>query len=134
MIAALFLTAGASEAQADARVEVRVIYATKGKKYIHPKLKDLESYFGRFGAFTSFEPVQQKTLSLKLSQTGAVTLPTGQKLNLIFRGVSKDYVKLRFKLSDMEMNIRIHDGGLFFHSGVPFRDGRLVISIRASET
>lgn len=120
-----------TEAFADTKVTVRMIHATSQPESVHPDLKDLAGYFQRFGTFKSFQPAGVQEMTLKLDETGSVSLPSGHKLELQFRGTSKEFVKLRFSLADMSMNIRIHDGGIFFHSGVAHKGGRIILAIRA---
>ncbi|NUN16093.1 MAG: hypothetical protein HUU55_20905 [Myxococcales bacterium] len=123
-----FLPTGAF---ADTKVTVRMIQAAAQPESIHPDLKDLAGYFQRFGTFKSFQPAGVKEITLKLDETGSMVLPSGDKLELQYRGTSKEFVKLRFSLADMSMNIRIHDGGIFFHSGVAYKGGRIILAIRA---
>jgi hypothetical protein len=122
-------------ALAEVSVEVRKIYATSEKEYVDPKLGDLAQHFNRFGMFTSFELKGSETLNFSSEgQERTLSLPGGKTLKLIYRGTSKGFIKLRFELADLQMNVRIHEGGLFFHSGVQHDKGRVVLAIKAKTT
>jgi hypothetical protein len=129
---ALLATATPALAQDESvAIELRMIEATTDGNAIDPKLADLEPYFNRFGPFTSFKALDTKSLTLAEGRVGKVALPDGSTLELTYRGKSKGYVKLRFELGDMKMNVRIHEGGFFFHSGVKHGKGRVVLAIKA---
>ena len=115
-----------------ARVTVRFVYASSQGRGVDPKLADLARYFHRFPMYTRFEAAGSHRLDLAERQAGTVTLPGGRKLVLTYRGTSKGFVKLRFELGDMKMNVRLRSGGVFFHSGVPHRKGRLLLAISAT--
>ncbi len=121
------LAAGGAAAQLD----VRLIYATKGKPYVDPALRDLARYFGRFGGFNSFKAAGRSRLTVRLNQTARVNLPGGRVLKLTYRGTKGGFVHVSFELPSMKMLVRIRDGGLFFHMGVRHKQGRVVIAIRA---
>ena len=115
-----------------ADVEVHVIYAKKAqtKPKVDPKLKGLKRYFNRFPGYNWYQLVKVKTLSVPLGDTVGLQVPGKRLLKLKYRGVSKGFVKLRFELGDMHMNVRVHNGGVFFHSGFNFENGRIILAIR----
>lgn len=113
-------------------VDVRKIYATRTGDTVDPKLSDLKKHFARFGPFKSFQALGESSLKFaEKGDTQTVKLDSGDTLTLIYRGQSKGYIKLRFKLGQMQMNVRLKDGGLFFHTGVPWKEGQLVLAIEA---
>lgn len=130
----LAVVAAPQPARADgtARLDVRIIHATKGDPYVHPSLQDLAQHFRRFGGYDRFTLVGRQSMSLGMEQTGSMSLPNGKSLQLIYRGTSKEYVKLRFIMGDLQMNIRVHEGGVFFHGGTQFGGGALIIAVKAT--
>jgi len=115
-----------------ADVQVHIIYAKKAqtKPKVDPKLKGLKRYFNRFPGYNWFELKKVKTLSVPLGDTVGLQVPGKRLLKLKYRGVSKGFVKLRFELGDMHMNVRVHNGGVFFHSGFNFENGRIILAVR----
>lgn len=130
----LLTVAVAQPARADgrARLDVRIIHATKGDPYVHPSLQDLAQHFRRFGGYERFTLLGRQSMELAMEQTGTMALPNGKSLQLIYRGTSKEYVKLRFIMGDLQMNIRVHEGGVFFHGGTQYGGGALVIAVKAT--
>ena len=121
-----------STAYAESSVQVALIQAQKGEKpFIAEELKSMESTFERFPGFNQFRLVKRKQMNLGLGETGRVEAPRGKNIEVTYRGVSKGFVKLRFKLGELEMNVRVHNGGVFFHGGFRNGDGRLIIAIKA---
>lgn len=121
-----------SRARADGTVEVRLIYAEKSEKAsVEPKLKDLEKTFSRFSGYNAFSFLDGKKMPLKLGETGSLMAPGGKKIDVTYRGMSKGFIKLRFKMGEFEMNVRVHNGGVFFHGGYKHKEGRVIVAIRA---
>ena len=134
LLALLLVALGAPPAEADdhARIDVRVIHATKGQPNVHPGLRDLAQHFKRFAGYTRFDLASRQSMDLSLEETGSMRLPNGKTLKLIYRGTSKKYVKLRFILGDLQMNIRVYEGGVFFHGGTQYGGGSLILAIKAT--
>ncbi len=127
----------ATAAPAEAGVEVLIIHATQGEsEMIHGRLKSMEKTFKRFPMFNQFDLLAKHDATLQLKQPQMIPMPNGKELRLIYRGMDKTgtFVKLRFEFADMHMNIRVKDGGLFFHAGSNHKNGRLLIAIRPSLT
>lgn len=133
-VVVLAITAAPRPVQADdrARLDVRIIHATKGEPYVHPSLQDLAQHFKRFGGYERFTMLGRQSMELAIEQTGSMPMPNGKTLQLIYRGTSKEYVKLRFVMGDLQMNIRVHEGGVFFHGGTQHAGGALIIAVKAS--
>ena len=123
-------------ASAESHIELQLIKATTAEKpSIAPELKELSKTFKRFPGFNSFSLAGQDKMKLKLGETAEMDAPGGKKIQVTYRGVSKGFVKLRFKLGELEMNVRVHNGGVFFHGGYKHEGGRLIVAVRAlSET
>lgn len=120
-----------AKAEESAKIDVRVIHATPGKAHIDPKLKDISKHFKRFAGFQRFDLVKRESMSLGMKETGTATMPNGKKLKLTYRGTSKKYVKLRLILGDLQMNIRVYQGGVFFHGGSRYKGGSLIVAVKA---
>ncbi len=119
----------------EAGVEVLVIHATQGgTPLIHGRLQSMEKTFNRFPMFNRFDLLAKHDATLQLKQPHTIQMPNGKSLRLIYRGLDKtrSFVKLRFEFADMHMNIRVTNGGLFFHAGSNHEGGRLLIAIRPS--
>lgn len=132
VVVALIAAPGPVQADDKARLDVRIIHATRGEPYVHPSLQDLAQHFKRFGGYDRFTMVGRQNMELVMEQTGSMQMPNGKKVELIYRGTSKDYVKLRFVMGDLQMNIRVHEGGVFFHGGTQFGGGALIIAVKAT--
>jgi hypothetical protein len=131
LLLVLVLAAPVAADGGPARIEVRVIHATKGQPFVHPSLSDLGAHFKRFGGYNNFTLLDRRSMTLSLEETGAMPLPNGKTLKLIYRGTSKKYVKMRFILGDLQMNIRVFEGGVFFHGGTQYGNGALVLAVSA---
>jgi hypothetical protein len=129
--------ASAAPPPAEVGAEVLIIHATQGETpSIHGRLKSMEKTFRRFPMFNRFDLLAKHDTSLQLKKPHAFQMPNGKELRLIYRGLDKTgtFVKLRFEFADMHMNIRVTNGGLFFHAGSNHQGGRLLIAIRPSLT
>lgn len=132
VVLAVIAVPGPVRADDKARLDVRIIHATRGEPYVHPSLQDLAQHFKRFGGYDRFTMVGRQSMELAMEQTGSMQMPNGKKVELIYRGTSKDYVKIRFIMGDLQMNIRVHEGGVFFHGGTQFGGGALIIAVKAT--
>ena len=131
IILAVF-TGLSSTALAESSVQVALIQAEKGTKdFIAPELESMASTFKRFPGFNQFKLVKSENMTLGLGEKGTVEAPRGKTIEVTYRGVSKGFVKLRFKLGKLEMNVRVHNGGTFFHGGFANKSGRLIVAIKA---
>ena len=121
-----------STAFAESSIQVQLIQAEQGKKAtIAPELAPLAKTFKRFPGFNQFSLVKNDLMKLKLGEKGVLEAPGGKNVEITYRGVSKGFVKLRFKLGELEMNVRVHNGGVFFHGGFKHENGRLIVAITA---
>ena len=120
-------------ASAESHIEIKLIKATTSEKpSVAEELKELARTFKRFPGFNTFALAAEDKMSLKLGEVASMDAPGGKKIQVTYRGVSKGFVKLRFKLGELEMNVRVHNGGVFFHGGYKHDDGRLIVSVRAT--
>ena len=121
-----------SLASAEASLEVHLIEAKRGDSpKVDPALDGFKKTFARFPGFNQFSQKKVEQKNLKLGESLAVAAPGGKTATVTYRGVSKGFVKLRFKLGDLEMNVRVHNGGVFFHGGYEHDGGRIVLAVRA---
>ena len=128
------LAAADTPAEGNARVEVRLIHATLADTpQVHPRLKDLQTYFKRFPGYNQFTLLKSAASEIDVGKTVTLETPNGKPLVVRYRGFSKGFVKLRFKLADMEMNVRVHDGGVFFHAGYAHEGGRMIVAVRVKQ-
>lgn len=130
IVAALLLAEGV--ARADSNIQVQLIQAEKGDEaFVAPELKGLSKTFKRFNGFNRFSLVDDQTVNLKLGENKDITAPGGKTVSVSYRGISKGFIKLRFKLGELEMNVRVHNGGIFFHGGYSTENARIIVAIRA---
>ena len=124
-----------SLASAEATLEVHLIEAKKGDApRVDPALEGFKKTFSRFPGFNQFAQKKVEQKNLKLGEALTVQAPGEKTATVTYRGVSKGFVKLRFKLGDLEMNVRVHNGGVFFHGGYEHDGGRIVLAVRARST
>lgn len=112
--------------------DVQVIHATKGRKYIDPRLKPirriLEKTFGT--KYTTFKLLTRPQLSLRKGIRQSVKLPNESLLYLTYRGARGFYMLLHLEISGFRTTVKVQNGGLFFHAGKHYQGGMLILCIR----
>ncbi len=132
LLAGFFAVLAPSAASAEGLIDVRLIFAEKSTTpSVDAPLRDLTKTFARFPGYTKFSLIKQKELRLGKGKSQTVSAPNDKTVQVTYRGMSKGFVKLRFKLGELEMNVRVHNGGVFFHGGFNYKKGRVIVAIRA---
>ena len=116
------------------RCEVSVILATNGAPDVAPELRPLKRYLeNSFGnRYTRFEQLASHRLLLAADRRSELALPNDTSLGLTYLGVEGELLRLTMDLAGLKTTVKVHDGGLFFQAGRKFRDGMLVVAIRAT--
>jgi hypothetical protein len=137
-VALAWSAAGEAAARADppARIAITVVEARKGPPFLHPTLKPLWEVLKKtFGdKFTSYDLVQAAEKVLASGGREEVPLPTGETFVAVYDGVGTErgLVKVAIEMGPFRTSVRIHDGGTFFQAGRTWKDGTLVIAVKAS--
>ena len=79
------------------RVVVKVIYASKDKKSIDPKIKDLVADLNSAFVYSSYDLVDQKNISLKNGEKTAFKIRGGRELIITSNGVSGGKAALKIE-------------------------------------
>ena len=113
--------------------DIQVIHATKGDKHIDPLLRPIERYLNRsFGnRFQSFKLLDSSRLVLNKSQQGQRSLPNNTTLSLTYLGIEQSLLRLEMAVGGLKTTVKVHDGGLFFQAGRSYKNGMLIVAIRA---
>ena len=116
------------------RCDVQVILATNGAPDIAPELRPLTRYLeNSFGnRYSRFEQLASHRVLVARDQRGNVALPNGAELGLSYLGAEEGLLRLTMDVGGLKTTVRVHDGGLFFQAGKKFRDGMLIVAIRAT--
>lgn len=135
VFALAWLTAGplyAQEHQEQVACEIHVIHAQKGKPHMDPKLKSMARYLNNaFARYQSFKRINKDAFRLGLQKSDRTKLPNGDHLKLTFLGGEKNMLRLAMELSGLKTTVKVRDGGLFFQAGHKYKNGMLVVAIRA---
>lgn len=136
LLGAVVAAALPAYADADASVTVTVIHARKGQPFLHEALRPLwETLQKTFGnKFDSYDQVSTETRTVAVDQRFDVRMPNGDSFAAIYGGITPEKGLLRISLEygDFRTKVRIHDGGMFFQAGRAWKDGTLVVAIKAS--
>lgn len=81
----------------EVKVVVKTIYASKNKNSIDPKIKDLVKEFNSVVKYSSYELLDQKTLTLTKGQKGIVKIPGGRTIGITSKGINSGRVSLEIE-------------------------------------
>lgn len=125
-----------SEQPKAVRCDVQVILASNGAPDVAPEQRPLKRYLeNSFGnRYSRFEQLASHRLMLTPDRRGELSLPNDTSLGLTYLGVEGGLLRLSMDLAGLKTTVKVHDGGLFFQAGRKFRDGMLVVAIRATGT
>jgi hypothetical protein len=136
LLGAALLVPAEARAGGKARVTVTVILAKKEPPHLHPALQPLwdtlkQSFGDKFG---NFDQVGETTRTVDEGQPVETTLPTGERFAAIYGGVTPDkgLLRVNVEMGEFRTKVRIHDGGVFFQAGKRFKDGTLIVAVRAA--
>ena len=115
------------------RCDVQVIHATKGSPYVDPSIRPLSRYLkNSFGSrFTRFRRLEKSNMTLKVDARGTQSLPNSTKLHLTYLGVEDSLLRLVMEVGGLKTTVKVHDGGLFFQAGRKYKNGMLIVAVRA---
>jgi hypothetical protein len=122
-----------------AAAEVLVLYANNSGKGIDPDIGDVpELKEPPFSSYNTYELIEKKSFDLAKDVPAEQGLPNQDKLALTFLGVDKKKLHLTALITkpDGEKFVstewRVKGDKLFFIAGRQYKDGILVLGIRAS--
>lgn len=133
-----FVVACPFAASADPRValSVTVIEARKGPPFLHEALKPLWELLQKsFGEkFSYYDLVGVWEQSVEVNGRVETNLPDGDRFAAIYGGITpeKGLIRVSLEYGDFRTKVRIHDRGTFFQAGKRWRDGTLVIAVKAT--
>lgn len=119
------------------RISVTTILAGRDDATIDPKLKpnisELQSTFN----YTSYRELGSENLSLKVDESGTVSLPGGHRLKITLqkiRGGRAD-IALQMKKQDQDVfqsQIQLLNGGNLFVGGPKYLNGNLIFKVSSA--
>lgn len=119
-------------------IEVQTIYAKDQGEHVDPKLEPLEAQLrSTFELYSHFEHLNTHRFSLALDEFHEITLPDTEStvLSLTHKGRSQaDKALLRLGLAlkgKLSTEVEASPGATFFQAGLLYRDGILILAIRA---
>ncbi len=114
------------------KCKVYVIHAKTEPPMLHSKLNDFWTYFKRsFGRYKYFNLLNEIKRELKKGLTEVMELPNGEKLKLRYDGITetRELFKLKLEIGDLNFDVRVRDGGLFFQAGHSYEKGILILAL-----
>ena len=98
------------------KVAVKVIYASKDKKSIDPRIKNLVADLNSSFVYSSYELIDQKNLTLKDGEKAAREISGGRKLIITSNGVSAGKASLEIQCKEgnkelLRTNISFRNNG-----------------------
>ena len=121
-----------------AAAEVLVLYASNSGSGIDPDIGDVpELKEPPFSSYDSYELIERKAFDLVKDAPAEQTLPNSDKLSLTFlgRGPKKLHLAATITKADGEKFVssewKVREDKLFFIAGRQYKDGILVLGIRA---
>jgi len=136
IVAAAALPAAADAPPPRAMLTVTVIEARKGPPFLHDALKPMwEMLRKSFGEkFGYYDLLSASDRTVDVDGRVEIALPDGDRFAATYGGITPEKGLLRVSLEygDFRTKVRIHDGGSFFQAGKRFREGTLVIGVKAA--
>lgn len=131
LFGAVVLGASAPAAAQSIDVEVRTIAASAEGSGVDDELEDIEGKLARgFTGYTRFEHLGTETFSLSVDEKKMLELPADSSVTFTFYGLAGELIKLGLGVADkMNTTLRASPGSTFFHAGLKYRDGILVLAI-----
>lgn len=132
----LILFTVSAKADPKANISITVIHAKKGAPFLHPALESIwETLKKTFGErYTSYDQISLTESELSVDEEMEVEMPDKEKFKVQYRGITENKGLLRIAITygDFQSKVRIVSGGLFFQAGKKYKDGTLIIGIRAT--
>ena len=121
-------------------VTVQTLHANEQGEGVSANLTPLrDALTATFPAYRGFEGLERVAMSLAPGEARTLTLPDQAQtsLTLTYQRLSPEaLVELQLKLADastvrVETTLKLTPGATLFQAGLPFKDGILIIAIRA---
>ena len=114
---------------------VTVVHATRDGSGVDRALKHLARYFGNsFKRYDGFRKLDGRTGRVAFKGAFEMKLPDATTLKLEHQGVDGKFVNVKLGVGGLKTTMRVRDGGLFFQAGRSYRNGILVLAIKAKTT
>jgi hypothetical protein len=131
LFVAFALTAGAQVAQAAAvKLKVAVIHARKQPGPQDPALARIQGQLQKaFAAYKSFKELDLKEFELEPGKRANMPLPGNKSARFHYQGPDQKVHRVKLKIGENELDLRIPEKRLFFQAGLKHQDGMLVLAI-----
>ena len=129
------LIADQALAQAQFKMSIRVIHATKSGTRIDPGVMDLKADLAQH-AFTSFKLLDGHTKTVFDREVVALEFPGSRWLEVRTRGVAKDgALKVSMKVRDLKFKAKakVGAGSTVLLGGPPHQGGSLILAVTATQ-
>ncbi len=131
-------TAQAADDKLPSRISlsVLVVHATDSESGVDPRLASLTSSF-RYFKYKGYRLLSQQTSDVAVSSAANFTVEGGRKVKVTLLSMDEARCKLRVEMSNAEgkvldTTVNINRDGTFIISGPKYKDGILMLPLRAS--
>ncbi|MSP54774.1 MAG: hypothetical protein EXR69_04085 [Myxococcales bacterium] len=118
------------------QLTVLVVHATDSESGVDPRLASLASSF-RYFKYSGFRLLSQQTADLTVNGTSTIVVEGGRKLKVTLGSLDSARAKLHVEMSNdqgkvLDTTVNINRDGTFIISGPRYKDGILMLPLRAS--
>lgn len=128
----------AADAKLPSRIQlsVLVVHATDSESGVDPRLAALASSFKYF-KYKGYRLLSQQTSELGVGAAGTYAVEGGRKVKVTLLSMDETRCKLRVEMSNdegkvLDTTVNINRDGTFIISGPKYKDGILMLPLRAS--
>lgn len=128
----------AADAKLPSRVSlsVLVVHATDSESGVDPRLSALASSF-RYFKYKGYRLLSQQSSDLGVGAAGTYNVEGGRKVKVTLLSMDETRCKLRVEMSNeegkvLDTTVNINRDGTFIISGPKYKDGILMLPLRAS--
>lgn len=130
--------ASAAEDRLPSRVQltVLVVHATDSESGVDPRLASLASSF-RYFKYKGYRLLSQQSSDLAINASATYAIEGGRKVKVTLLSMDDARAKLRVEMSNeqgkvLDTTVNINRDGTFIISGPKYKDGILMLPLRAS--
>lgn len=138
VVPALTPDASAAEDRLPSRVQltVLVVHATDSESGVDPRLASLASSF-RYFKYKGYRLLSQQSSDVAVNASSTYSVEGGRKVKVTLLSMDDARAKLRVEMSNeqgkvLDTTVNINRDGTFIISGPKYKDGILMLPLRAS--
>ncbi|RMG57265.1 MAG: hypothetical protein D6713_10025 [Deltaproteobacteria bacterium] len=131
------MTAGVRAQESDrVSLDIQVVYASSGKKYVDPTLKSLSDKLKSLFNYSSFEIIERKDGAAGKGETRSFDLPGGREMFVTPVDIGKEKVRLKVRIRGkgedlVKTTLSMERSAIVMVGGPEYREGVLIILISA---